>query len=380
MKGGFKIRLQTLAGSVGCILLPALMLSLCISQVQAARIKDITEIKGVRQNQLIGYGLVVGLDGTGDKDKTRFTFQSLASMLEKMGLTVDPKDIQVKNVAAVMVTANLPPFARVGSHLDALVSSIGDAVNLQGGTLLFTPMRATDGKIYAVAQGPVSTGGFRLAGTSAGVQKNFPTVGRVIEGALVEKELHTDFKDRTSLTLTLHNPDFTTANRVAQAINTSLSGGGLASTLDAGTVKVAIPERYLGNPVGFVTLIEGLNVVPDYQAKIVINERTGTVVIGENVRISTVAISHGNLSLQVNERPEVSQPLPFSQGGRTAVLPRTDVSATEEKSPLFLVKHTVRIGDLVRGLNALGVSPRDLISIFQALKAAGALQAELEII
>lgn len=380
MKGGFKIRLQTLAGSVGCILLPALMLSLCISQVQAARIKDITEIKGVRQNQLIGYGLVVGLDGTGDKDKTRFTFQSLASMLEKMGLTVDPKDIQVKNVAAVMVTANLPPFARVGSHLDALVSSIGDAVNLQGGTLLFTPMRATDGKIYAVAQGPVSTGGFRLAGTSAGVQKNFPTVGRVIEGALVEKELHTDFKDRTSLTLTLHNPDFTTANRVAQAINTSLSGGGLASTLDAGTVKVAIPERYLGNPVGFVTLIEGLNVVPDYQAKIVINERTGTVVIGENVRISTVAISHGNLSLQVNERPEVSQPLPFSRGGRTAVLPRTDVSATEEKSPLFLVKHTVRIGDLVRGLNALGVSPRDLISIFQALKAAGALQAELEII
>jgi len=380
MKGGFKIRLQTLAGSVGCILLPALMLSLCISQVQAARIKDITEIKGVRQNQLIGYGLVVGLDGTGDKDKTRFTFQSLASMLEKMGLTVDPKDIQVKNVAAVMVTANLPPFARVGSHLDALVSSIGDAVNLQGGTLLFTPMRATDGKIYAVAQGPVSTGGFRLAGTSAGVQKNFPTVGRVIEGALVEKELHTDFKDRTSLTLTLHNPDFTTANRVAQAINTSLSGGGLASTLDAGTVKVAIPERYLGNPVGFVTLIEGLNVVPDYQAKIVINERTGTVVIGENVRISTVAISHGNLSLQVNERPEVSQPLPFSQEGRTAVLPRTDVSATEEKSPLFLVKHTVRIGDLVRGLNALGVSPRDLISIFQALKAAGALQAELEII
>ncbi len=380
MKGGFKIRLQTLAGSVGFILLPALMLSLCISQVQAARIKDITEIKGVRQNQLIGYGLVVGLDGTGDKDKTRFTFQSLASMLEKMGLTVNPKDIQVKNVAAVMVTANLPPFARVGSHLDVLVSSIGDAVNLQGGTLLFTPMRATDGKIYAVAQGPVSTGGFRLAGTSAGVQKNFPTVGRVIEGALVEKELRTDFKDRTSLTLTLHNPDFTTANRVAQAINTSLSGGGLASTLDAGTVKVAIPERYLGNPVGFVTLIEGLNVVPDYQAKIVINERTGTVVIGENVRISTVAISHGNLSLQVNERPEVSQPLPFSRGGRTAVLPRTDVSATEEKSPLFLVKHTVSIGDLVRGLNALGVSPRDLISIFQALKAAGALQAELEII
>lgn len=380
MKGHFKSRSQFMAGFVRVCFCLAIIFCLGSLRAQAARIKDITEIKGVRQNQLIGYGLVVGLDGTGDKDKTRFTFQSLASMLEKMGLTVNPKDIQVKNVAAVMVTANLPPFARVGTHLDVLVSSIGDAVNLQGGTLLFTPMRATDGKIYAVAQGPVSTGGFRLAGASAGVQKNFPTVGRVIEGALVEKELHTDFKDRTSLTLTLHNPDFTTASRVAQAINTSLPGGSLASTLDAGTIKVTVPERYLGNPVGFVTLIEGLNVVPDYQAKIVINERTGTVVIGENVRISTVAISHGNLSLQVNERPEVSQPLPFSRGGRTAILPRTDVSATEEKSPLFLVKHSASIGDLVRGLNALGVSPRDLISIFQALKAAGALQAELEII
>lgn len=299
-----------------CIgLAAALVIMLSAVSAHAVRIKDITEIKGVRQNQLVGYGLVVGLMGTGDKDKTKFTFQSLASMLEKMGLTVAPEDIKVKNVAAVMVTAELPPFARSGSRLDVLVSSIGDAVNLQGGTLLFTPLKATDGKIYAVAQGPVSTGGFRLAGAGAGVQKNFPTVGRVVEGALVEKELASDFGSQTTLTFMLQNPDFTTANRISQAVNAAMMGMHLANTLDAGTIEILIPERYRQNPVGFVTLVEGLNVVPDNEAKVVINERTGTVVIGENVRISTIAIAHGNLSMEIKESPEVSQPLPFSRGG-----------------------------------------------------------------
>jgi flagellar P-ring protein precursor FlgI len=358
----------------------ALVLILSSMPVHAVRIKDITEIKGVRHNQLVGYGLVVGLMGTGDKDKTKFTFQSLASMLEKMGLTVNPEDIKVKNVAAVMVTADLPPFVRSGSRLDVLVSSIGDAVNLQGGTLLFTPLKATDGKVYAVAQGPVSTGGFRLAGAGAGVQKNFPTVGRVVEGALVERELANDFGTRETLTLMLQNPDFTTANRISQAVDGAMMGMHLANTLDAATIEILIPERYRQNPVGFVTLIEGLNVVPDNEAKVVINERTGTVVIGENVRISTVAIAHGNLSMQIQENSQVSQPLPFSRGGVTTVVPRTDVSAVEGKSPLFVVDSGVSIGDVVRALNALGVSPRDLISIFQAMKASGALQAKLEII
>jgi len=364
----------------GIALAAALILMLPAPPARAARIKDITEIKGVRHNQLVGYGLVVGLMGTGDKDKTKFTFQSLASMLEKMGLTVDPEDIKVKNVAAVMVTADLPPFVRSGTRLDVLASSIGDAVNLQGGTLLFTPLKATDGKTYAVAQGPVSTGGFRLAGAGAGVQKNFPTVGRVVEGALVEKELISDFNNQTTLTLTLQNPDFTTANRISQAVNAAMMGLHLANTLDAGTIEIVIPERYRQNPVGFVTLIEGLKVVPDNEAKVVINERTGTVVIGENVRISTLAIAHGNLSMEIRENPEVSQPLPFSRGGQTAIVPRTDVSAVEGESPLFVVDSGVSIGDVVRALNALGVGPRDLISIFQAMKASGALQAKLEII
>ncbi len=362
------------------VLAAAVLLILSAAPARAVRIKDITEIKGVRHNQLVGYGLVVGLMGTGDKDKTKFTFQSLASMLEKMGLTVNPEDIKVKNVAAVMVTCDLPPFVRSGSRLDVLVSSIGDAVNLQGGTLLFTPLKATDGRVYAVAQGPVSTGGFRLAGAGAGVQKNFPTVGRVVEGALVERELHNDFGHQKKLTLMLQNPDFTTANRISQAVNAAMMGMHLANTLDAGTIEVRIPERYRKNPVGFVTLIEGLNVVPDNEAKVVINERTGTVVIGENVRISTVAIAHGNLSMQIQENPQVSQPMPFSPGGATTVVPRTDVTAIEGRSPLYVVDSGVSIGDVVRALNALGVSPRDLISIFQAMKASGALQAKLEII
>jgi len=353
------------------------ILILFLSNAHAVRIKDIAEIKGVRGNQLVGYGLVVGLDGTGDGKKSEFTIQSMARMLEKMGMAVDPDDIDVKNVAAVMITAELPPFARAGSRIDVLVSSIGDADNLQGGTLLFTPLKAADGKVYAVAQGPVGTGGFSAKGSGGSVQKNFPTVGRVVGGALVEKEVSSNFAQKKTISLALNSPDFTTASRVAQAINSALNSR-LAQTPDAGTIEVKVPENYYGNIVGFVSMMESLDVTPDAVAKVVFNERTGTVVMGENVRISTIAIAHGNLSIQIKESSDVSQPLPFSQG-ETVVTSETDIYIKEDKSLLFLVNSGVNIGEVVRALNALGVSPRDLISIFQALRVAGALHAKLEI-
>ena len=347
--------------------------------VEAARIKDIADIKGVRQNQLVGYGLVVGLDGSGDGDDSPFTTQSLAALLEKMGITVNPDDIEGENVAAVMVTADLPPFARIGTKIDILVSSIGAASNLQGGTLLLTPLKAANGEIYAVAQGPVSTGGFQARGSAAGVQKNFPTVGRVISGAIIERDLPFEFNNKDRLSLALRTPDFTTASRVALAINNALFDDA-AMTPDAGTVEIKVPKSYLGNVVQFVSMVENLDVTPDVESKVIINERTGTVVMGENVRISTVAIAHGNLSIQIRETQNVSQPLPFSRGGQTVVNPETNLAVKESRAPLYVMPYGVNIGEVVRALNALGVSPRDLISIFQALKAAGALQAKLEII
>jgi flagellar P-ring protein precursor FlgI len=350
------------------------------TQAFGVRIKDITEIKGVRQNQLVGYGLIVGLNGTGDSDNAIFTIQSMVSMLERMGVTVQAEDIEVDNVAAVIVTADLPAFARTGSRIDVLVSSIGDAENLQGGTLLFTPLKAADQQVYAVAQGPVSTGGFVVGSASgSGVQKNFPTVGRVVNGALIEKEIPNKFNQKQSLTLTLHSPDFTTSSRVARAINIAFYDQ-IARTHDAGTIEVKVPEKYMGNVVALVTMIESLGVTPDTVSKIIINERTGTVIMGENVRISTVAIAHGNLSIEIKEDSNVSQPLPFSRGGETVVVPESEVQVQEGNNPIFLVNSGVSIAAVVKALNALGVSPRDLISIFQALKAAGALQAELEII
>jgi flagellar P-ring protein precursor FlgI len=351
-----------------------------IGQAHGVRIKDIADIKGVRTNQLVGYGLVVGLNGTGDSDDAIFTIQSFASMLERMGVTVKPDDIEVDNVAAVMVTADLPAFGRSGSRIDVLVSSIGDAENLQGGTLLFTPLKGADGQVYAIAQGPVSTGGFAAGSESgSGVQKNHPTAGRVINGAIIEKEIASDFNNRQSLTLNLHRADFTTASRVAQAINIAFYDE-IASTQDAGTIEVKVPEKYTGNTVALVTMIERLGVTPDIVSKVVINERTGTVIMGENVRISTIAIAHGNLSIEIKENSNVSQPLPFSSGGQTVVTPESQVLIEEGSNPIFLVESGVSIGEVVKALNALGVTPRDLIAIFQALKAAGALQAELEII
>ena len=355
-----------------------LTITFLANSVYAARIKDIADIKGVRRNQLVGYGLVVGLNGTGDGKDAEFTLQSLASMLEKMGVTVRTDDIKVDNVAAVMVTSELPPFAKSGSRIDVLVSSIGDAENLQGGTLLFTPLKGADGQVYAVAQGPVSTGGFSAGGEGGGVQKNFPTVGRIAGGAVIEREIKTDFAEKKQLTLLLHTPDFTTALRMTEVIN-SLGYAQMAHTEDSSTINIDIPESYRGNIVKLIAMVEGLEVRPDVVAKIIINERTGTVVMGSNVRISTVAVAHGNLSIEIKESPQVSQPLPFAQG-ETVVTPDTEMSVKEGNSRLILMEPGVSIGEVVRALNALGVSPRDLIAIFQAMKAAGALQAELEII
>ncbi len=344
----------------------------------AARLKDIAEINGVRKNQLVGYGLVVGLDGSGDGKKVVFTAQSLTFMLERMGVTVDQDDVKVKNVAAVMVTASMPPFAKKGNRVDVLVNSIGDAKNLQGGTLLMTPLKGVDGKIYATAQGPVNTGGFDTSGTVSRVVKNFPTAGRVLSGAIIEREVPNRFSERESLLFSLHNPDFSTAARVVEVINTQLREP-VARAEDAGTIEIQIPDRFMGNTVSFLASLSALEVEPDNDAKVVINERTGTVVMGDQVRISTIAIAHGNLNVVVKENFDVSQPLPFSEG-RTVIAPNTQINVQEDANQLVVVPQGVSIGEVVNALNALGVTPRDLIAIFQAIKAAGALQADLEVI
>lgn len=362
-----------------------LLLGLCAmvpapwgKEAGAARIKELAGMVGARSNQLVGYGLVVGLDGTGDKKDSRIMILSMMSMLQKMGLTLDAKDIKVENVAAVMVTADLPPFAKQGSRIDALVSSMGDAQNLQGGTLLYTPLMGADGNIYAVAQGAVSTGGFSASGAGTKVQKNFPTVGRVVSGVLIERDVQAQLTENGAVTFALHQPDFTTACRVADAINQTMRDT-LASPKDGGTVHVVVPPLYKERLVEFMTTLESIEVKPDRVAKIILNERTGTVVMGDNVRISTVALAHGNLSIEIKEQPQVSQPMPFSNG-QTTVTPDTQITVKETKSPIFLMEAGVSIGDLVKALNALGLTPRDLMAILQAIKAAGALEAELEII
>lgn len=345
----------------------------------AIRIKDIASFNGVRDNQLIGYGLVVGLNGTGDSDQTKFPVQSLASMLERMGITINRGDIKVKNVAAVMVTADLPPFVKQGTQIDVLVSSAGDAKSLAGGTLLMAPLKGADGQVYAVAQGGVLTNSFSYGGQAASVQKNHPTAGRIPNGALVERELPNVLVGQGPLRLNLHQPDFTTATRIAKAVNEKFNAP-VASCSDPGAVLMTVPDAYRGRVVEFIADMERLEVRPDSPAKVVLNERTGTIVIGENVRISTVAVSHGNLTLLVKETPQVSQPAPLSRGGQTVVVPRTTVKVTEGAGGLAVVKEGASIGDVVRALNALGVTPRDLIGILQAIKAAGAMQAELSVI
>lgn len=346
----------------------------------SARIKDMGYFLGARSNELIGYGLVVGLKNTGDTTtNTLFTMNTLANILLNMGITVDPTKAMVKNVAAVMVTGKLPAFARTGSRMDVQASSIGDAISIEGGTLLMTPLKAPDGKVYAVAQGPVSTGGFSAAGASgSSVQKNFPTVAFISGGALVEKEVVVHYSELPALDLVLKTPDFTTAHKAAEAICTGVPGIN-AHAVDAGTIRVEVPPSERGEIVGLITRVENLEVQSEVIAKVVVNERTGTIVIGEHVRIAPVAVAHGSLTVQITEKPAVSQPLPFSKG-KTVVVPQSDVKVQEGKGHLAVVGGSVTIGKLIQGLNSIGATPRDLINILQAIKAAGAMDAELELI
>ncbi len=389
-----------MSGRFRALLLITFILNILFTSAAiGARIKDIASIKGIRTNQLFGYGLVIGLNGSGDKAGSSFTIQALANMLEQMGIHVSAKDIKVSNVAAVIISAKLPPFARAGKKIDVIVSSIGDAKSLQGGTLLLTPLKGVDGRIYALAQGPLSIGGFAAGGAAGGgVTKNHPTVGRISGGATVEREISLSLKDKGELIIILNNPDFITVTRVAKVINSQFEQG-LAEPIDSGTLRIKVPDYFQDRVVDLVARLEVLHVKPDSVAKIIVNEKTGTVVIGENVRISTVAIAHGNLSIQIKETKEVSQPLPFAPsppaagapaqmeggvivapGGATVVTPETEVEVKEGGNRLLLVPEGGTIGELVRALNAIGVTPRDLITILQAMKAAGALQVELEII
>ncbi|MEJ2224143.1 MAG: flagellar basal body P-ring protein FlgI [Syntrophobacterales bacterium] len=365
----------------GLSLLAALILILgpLAQSAAAIRLKDIANFKGVRPNQLIGNGLVVGLNGTGDGNNVDFNTQELANMLSRLGINSARDKIKVKNIAAVAVTALLPPFARVGSKIDVVVSSMGDAKSLQGGTLLLTPLKGVDSQVYALAQGPVVVGGFAASGQAGGgVTKNHPTAGRIACGATVEKEISLDLLDKDNFTLSLHEADFTTAQRAVAAINKAL-GGNYALSRDEGTINVKLPPLYKGRVVPLLASLENLEVIPDSVAKVIMDERNGTVVMGSNVRISTVAIAHGNLMVRIKEKPRISQPLPFSEG-QTAVVPDSTVTVREGENRLMVLPEGVSIGQVVQALNAIGVTPRDLITILQAIKAAGALQAELEII
>lgn len=346
----------------------------------ASRIKDIADFEGVRDNLLVGYGLVVGLNGTGDTlTNSPFTQQSLIGMLERLGINVRNSTMKTANVAAVMVTATLPPFSRTGTRIDVSVSALGDAKSLQGGTLLVTPLIGADGEVYAVSQGTVSVSGFVAQGQATTVTKNVPTTGRIAAGGIVEREINFQLASLQTVHLSLRNPDFTTANRVAQAINGFL-GANVALTLDPSTVSVSVPPKYRGNVPGLLTDIEQLRVVPDETARVVIDEQSGVIVMGENVRISTVAIAQGNLTIRITETPQVSQPTPFSTGGTTTTVPRTNVQVDQsEDKKLGVLSGGVTLQELVNGLNAMGIGPRDMISILQAVKAAGALQAEIEV-
>jgi flagellar P-ring protein FlgI len=354
-----------------------ILLLLVSSDVMAVRVKDLVQIQGVRENRLAGYGLVVGLNGTGDKSGSEFTVRSLYNMLRNLGITVDPALLKVKNVAAVMITANLPPFAKSTQKLDCTISSIGDASSLAGGTLVLAPLYGPDGKVYAMAQGPVSVGGFAVEGASgSNVTKNFPTVGRIPNGAVVERSM--DLEMDRQMTLVMNSPDFTTVHRMEESINSRM-GSKVASAKDISTVVVAVPEGYKNRIVDFVAMVESVDVRPDHKAKIIVNERTGTVVMGSDVKISTVAIAHGNLNIRISEESEVSQPLPKSRGV-TAINPRSEVSVSEGGRQLVELPGGATIGKLVSALNAIGVSPRDLVIILQSIKQTGALYADLEVI
>lgn len=348
----------------------------------APRVKDICRISGSESTQLIGYGLVVGLDGSGDSKGTQFTVQSVVNMLVRMGITVPQDKVRIKNVAAVMLSASLPATARRGMRVDVTVSSLGDAKSIQGGTLLMAPLSDPDGRICALAQGPVSVGGFKTGGAMGEqVSQNYTLVGRVPDGATVEIEPGTDARAMDFVDLALLYPDYTTASRVCEAVR-GVYAEAQIECLDAGLVRVAVPASVAetGDVVGFIAGIENARVDPDIPAIVVINERTGTIVAGENVTIAAVAIAHGNLSIEISSRPLISQPAPFARQGDTVVVPDTEISVDVDQDQLFAMEEAASVADVARGLNALGVAPRDTIAIFQALKEAGALRAQIKII
>lgn len=343
-----------------------------------ARVKDIARVQAARENQLMGYGLVVGLNGTGDSSQTQFTSQALSNMLQRLGVTVQQNRVQVKNVAAVMVTAQLGPFCKSGDHIDVTVNSLGDASSLQGGTLLQTPLTGADGKVYVVAQGAVSLGGYSADGGGASKTSGHPTVGRIPGGALVEAEIPTTLVENALLTLSLNAPDFTTSARMAAAINGKM-GNNLAHARDAASVDVSVPAEYQQRVVELIAALCDVTLTPDAAAKVVINERTGTVVVGGNVTVSPVALAQGTLTVSINQALLVSQPEPYSHGGSTVAQPTATITTNEPKVNLMQVRGST-VEELVRTLNAMKVSSRDIIAILQGLKQAGALQAELQII
>jgi len=361
-----------------------LLFTLCsaLPAPAATRLKDLVSLEGIRDNQLVGYGLVVGLNGTGDRKQTMFSAQSLTNLLLRMGVSINPILITVKNTAAVMVTATLPPFAQPGTHIDVISAAIGDAQNLQGGLLVLTSLRGADGQIYAVAQGPVVTGGF-VAGRGANSQTvNHPTVGRVPGGAIVERAAPSVNPGAGQLHLQLHDADFTTSARIAEAVNHKFADNGapVAHAENSALVTVAIPSGFASRSIEFLSELEQVSVNADRPARVVVNERTGTIVMGGTVHISPVAIMHGNLTVQIQTTFAVSQPTPLSNTGTTQVVPQTDVTGKEDRAHNVLLKEGATVEELVRALAAIGSTPRDIIDILQNLRAAGALEAELDVL
>ena len=354
--------------------------STSFANANTSRIKDIVDFESVRDNQLIGYGLVVGLNGTGDSlGNSPFTERSLAAMLERLGVSIAGQNLNTGNVAAVMVTATLPPFKNQGSRIDVSVSALGDADSLLGGTLLVTPLMAADSEIYAIAQGEISVAGFSVQGEAATVTQNIPTSGRIADGAIVEREIDFKLEDLQQVRLALKNPDFTTARRISDAIN-GFTSSNISKAENSASVVLRRPSNYDGTIVDLITDIEQLPVQPDQPARIVISERTGVIVMGAQVKISDVAVAQGNLTVSVTETPQVSQANPFAEAGQTVTVPRTDVEVNQGAGKLATVESGVTLQDLVTGLNRLGIQPRDVITILQAIKAAGALQADIEVI
>lgn len=346
-------------------------------QSDTVRIKDMANFQGVRDNQLTGYGVVVGLEATGDTTQNKFTFQTIANYLDKMGLTLDPTAFQMRNTAAVAVTATLPPFPRVGAKIDVTVSSMGSAKSIQGGVLLVCPLRGADGNIYAVAQGPLSIGGFNASQGGTSVRKNHPTVGRIPNGGLIEREIPFNFTDQNRFTLVLNQDDFTTTTRVIDTINNSF--GTIAKALDSRTISISVPKEHVSDKVAMIAKLENLKISPDTRAQIVVNERTGTIVFGKNVKISKVALAHGNITVTIKTRYKVSQPESFSDG-ETVVTEEPKVEVKEEEARFTVLEDTPTISEVVKTLNSLGATPRDIIAILQAMKSSGALQADLRVI